>query len=162
AFARAAAQVTAPSSGQSTAFVQVLFFRQFRLSGSPLGWSVTLDGFLAGEMQYIFPVVFPPAASTSVLAKAEIAFAGAMHNPTGIKITYNGMLQRFAFSATNSGVGGALLSDGDYEVAAELDVSADIAAGQGNIIGNFYDGKAGFSVTVDAQPIAGIAFTGGT
>jgi hypothetical protein len=153
AFARAVVGVQSPSSGQSEATDQVLFSRTFRLSNSPQGWDVTLGGFIAGVLSNSVAV----DSSASVFAHAEIDFAGVLHDPTGLEILYQEELKNRTGSGTEFGLGEKTLADGDYTVFGTLTADASIVPGDGQIHSDFFSGKAGFQVTVDAQPIVGVA-----
>lgn len=158
AFARAVVAVQPPSSGQSEGTLQVIFVREFRLSDSPLGWSVSVNGFLAGLLTNAVAL----NSSALVIAEEGIATEVAVDGnvglrPTKIQATSTAELKNRVSTGSDSGMGTGFLADGIYDAFGELTVDATIASGTGPVIlSNFFDGAAGFSVTVDAMPIVAV------
>jgi hypothetical protein len=149
AFMQAASAVTATSSARSVGNIAVKFSRQFNILDSPLGWDVSLDGFIAGQLFNITNV-----NTTNSLANvfASASIFDTFNNATNLFIDYTSALISRQFRETNQGLSSQILSNGQYIVSGQFGVLVT-ESGTGQAIANFYDGLAGFQLTVNAVPL---------
>ena len=145
-------------TGGAEASAEVDFSRSFSLQGSPEGWSLSLTGFLNGDLQ-AFNHYQDSTASVSARAQIDVPsqgflisdsvtaeFPGSGDDPESKTISAPGSFEGF-------------FRDGIYTVTGALSTSAFVAdngfmPGAG-AIANFFDSNpsSGFSVRLDAAPV---------
>jgi hypothetical protein len=147
-------------TGGAEASAEVDFSRSFSLQGSPDGWSLSLTGFLNGNL-FAQNHYQDSTASVSARGQIDVPRQGFLLSDSVTAEFPEGVIENDPASKTVSAPGSfeGFFRDGIYTVTGALSTSAfvgdtDFMPGAG-AIANFFDANpsSGFSVRLNASPV---------